>query len=168
MKPRILLPALLASLALAVPAGTDASTTGRALVLLDRPAPGATAAARVQSRAVIARQWMAAYKPRAAATSRQSRIHRRNNRLFRAANIRDQRRRRTNGRRLNHAFRNRIHRRRNHNQLRLLNAGRQIGNPVIDRPHRARRIQARLSPPDPYDLLRKPPLAQRQSNRPSE
>ncbi len=55
MKPRILMPALLASLALAVPAGADASTTGRALVLLDRPAPGATAAARVQARAVIAR-----------------------------------------------------------------------------------------------------------------
>jgi subtilisin family serine protease len=55
MKPRILMPALLASLALAVPAGADASTPGRALVLLDRPAPGATAAARVQSRAVIAR-----------------------------------------------------------------------------------------------------------------
>ena len=47
----VALPALVASGS--GPAG--ASTTGRALVLLERPAPGAIAAARVQARAVIAR-----------------------------------------------------------------------------------------------------------------
>jgi subtilisin family serine protease len=55
MKPRFLAPAVLAVLALAIPAAADAARTGRALVLLERPAPGATASARLQARAVIAR-----------------------------------------------------------------------------------------------------------------
>jgi subtilisin family serine protease len=55
MKLRLLAPALAALAILAVPAGAGASATGRALVLLEPPAPGATAAARVQARAVIAR-----------------------------------------------------------------------------------------------------------------
>jgi serine protease len=55
MKPRLLVAALAALAALAGPAGAEAARTGRALVLLDRPAPGATAAARLQASAVIAR-----------------------------------------------------------------------------------------------------------------
>lgn len=55
MKLRSLVAALVAALAIAVPAGANASTTGRALVLLERPSPGATASARVRGRAVIAR-----------------------------------------------------------------------------------------------------------------
>ena len=39
---------------------------------------------------------------------------------------------------------------------------------MIDRANLARSIQARLTPTNTDDLLRKPPLAQRQSNRPSE
>ena len=39
---------------------------------------------------------------------------------------------------------------------------------MIDRADLACRIQARLTPADTDDLLRKPPLAQRQSNRPSD
>ena len=53
--PDPLLALLAALVAVAIPAPAGAATTGRALVLLDRPAPGATAAARVQARAVIAR-----------------------------------------------------------------------------------------------------------------
>ena len=55
MKVRLLLPALVALAALACRAPRAASATGRALVLLERPAPGAIASARVQARAVIAR-----------------------------------------------------------------------------------------------------------------
>jgi len=55
MKLRSLAAALPALVAIAIPTPAGAATTGRALVLLDRPAPGATAAARVQARAVIAR-----------------------------------------------------------------------------------------------------------------
>lgn len=54
MKLRALVTALLAG-ALALPAGADAARTGRALVLLERPSPGATASARLAARAVIAR-----------------------------------------------------------------------------------------------------------------
>jgi serine protease len=55
MKLRSLVVALPALVAIAIPAPAGAATTGRALVLLDRPAPGATAAARVQARGVMAR-----------------------------------------------------------------------------------------------------------------
>jgi len=55
MRSRFLVPALLPLLVLAMPAGADAARTGRALVLLEQPARGATASARVQGRAVIAR-----------------------------------------------------------------------------------------------------------------
>jgi serine protease len=55
MKLRSLAAALPALVAISLPAPAGAAATGRALVLLERPAPGATAAARVQARAVIAR-----------------------------------------------------------------------------------------------------------------
>jgi subtilisin family serine protease len=55
MKLRIVLSALVAALVVAAPTVAEAATTGRALVLLERPAPGATASARVAARAVIAR-----------------------------------------------------------------------------------------------------------------
>jgi serine protease len=55
MKFRHLLPALAALMTLTSPAAAGASTTGRALVLLERPAAGAVASARLQARAVIAR-----------------------------------------------------------------------------------------------------------------
>jgi subtilisin family serine protease len=55
MKARFAAAALIALPALLLPSGAGASTTGRALVLLERPAGGATASARLQARAVIAR-----------------------------------------------------------------------------------------------------------------
>jgi len=55
MKLRSLVAALPALVVVAIPTPAGAAVTGRALVLLDRPAPGAMAAARVQARAVIAR-----------------------------------------------------------------------------------------------------------------
>jgi subtilisin family serine protease len=55
MKVRFVVPALFALASLAVPGTAGASATGRALVLLERPAPGVAASARVRARAVIAR-----------------------------------------------------------------------------------------------------------------
>src|SRR5688500_8067026 len=56
MKPRFVVPALLALVLLPGPAAAaGATTTGRALVLLEPPAAGATASARVAARAVMAR-----------------------------------------------------------------------------------------------------------------
>jgi serine protease len=54
MKPRIILLPLIA-LVVATPAAAEAAGTGRALVLLARPGAGATASARAQGRAVVAR-----------------------------------------------------------------------------------------------------------------
>jgi serine protease len=55
MKLRLVAPALVALLGLAMPVAAGAATTSRALVLLERPPSGASASARVQGRAVIAR-----------------------------------------------------------------------------------------------------------------
>ena len=55
MKPRIILLQLLVALAVGLPTSASAAGTGRALVLLNPPSGRATASARAQARAVIAR-----------------------------------------------------------------------------------------------------------------
>jgi len=55
MKPRIILLPLLVALAVGLPTSASAAGTGRALVLLNPPSDPATASARAQARAVIAR-----------------------------------------------------------------------------------------------------------------
>jgi subtilisin family serine protease len=63
MKPRFLLLAVQALLLLAMPAGVPAARTGRALVLLEQPAPRAAASARRAGRAVMARHGLRQARP---------------------------------------------------------------------------------------------------------